>query len=49
VHRVALFDVNILVSAALSVRGKPVRCLALAKTGVVESVSGRDPEKEGHL
>jgi predicted nucleic acid-binding protein len=36
---VAVFDVNILISAVLSVRGPSFRCLALARTGVVESVT----------
>lgn len=36
---VAVFDTNILLSALLSVRGNPFRCLALAKIGTVQSVT----------
>ena len=38
-RRVAVFDTNILLSALLSLRGNPFRCLALAKTGAVQSVT----------
>lgn len=38
-RRVAVFDVNILVSAVLSLQGNPFRCLAMARAGVVESVT----------
>ena len=38
-RRVAVFDTNILLSALLSLRGNPFRCLALAKTGTVQSVT----------
>lgn len=34
-----VFDTNILISALLSLRGAPFRCLALARTGVVQSVT----------
>jgi len=34
-----VFDTNILLSALLSLRGSPFRCLALAKLGVVQSVT----------
>jgi putative PIN family toxin of toxin-antitoxin system len=36
---VVVFDTNILVSALLSLRGSPFRCLALARLGLVESVT----------
>ena len=36
---VAVFDTNILLSALLSPNGNPFRCLALAKIGLVESVT----------
>lgn len=39
---VAVFDTNILISALLSSNGTPFRCLALAKTGQVESVTCQD-------
>lgn len=35
----AVFDVNILISARLSLLGNPFRCLALAKAGEVQSVT----------
>lgn len=34
-----VFDTNVLISALLSTTSKPFRCLALAKTGMIESVS----------
>jgi putative PIN family toxin of toxin-antitoxin system len=34
-----VFDTNILLSALLSLRGNPFRCLALAKVGAVQSVT----------
>lgn len=36
---VVVFDTNILLPALLSLRGNPFRCLALAKTGAVQSVT----------
>ena len=36
---VVVFDTNILLSALLSTKGAPFRCLALARTGRVESVT----------
>jgi putative PIN family toxin of toxin-antitoxin system len=36
---VVVFDTNILIAALLSLRGPPFRCLALAKEGVVQSVT----------
>jgi putative PIN family toxin of toxin-antitoxin system len=39
VQYIAVFDTNILISALLSSRGTPFRCLALAKIGSVESVT----------
>lgn len=36
---IAVFDTNILLSALLSLRGAPFRCLALARQGRVESVT----------
>ena len=36
---VVVFDTNILISALLSLRGPPFRCLALAKERVVQSVT----------
>lgn len=36
---VAVFDTNTLISALLSLRGYPFRCLALAKMGTVQSVT----------
>jgi putative PIN family toxin of toxin-antitoxin system len=39
VQYIAVFDTNILISALLSTRGTPFRCLALAKIGSVESVT----------
>jgi uncharacterized protein len=38
-HYIAVFDTNILLSALLSTKGNPFRCLALAKIGQVESVT----------
>lgn len=35
----AVFDTNILLSALFSLTGPPFRCLALARTGAVESVT----------
>ena len=35
---IVVFDTNILISALLSLRGSPFRCLALAKEGIVQSV-----------
>src|SRR5690349_24784989 len=37
--QVVVFDTNILLSALLSLRGNPFRCLALAKAAVVQSVT----------
>jgi uncharacterized protein len=39
VRPVAVFDTNILLSALLSLTGAPFRCVALAKVGVVSSVT----------
>jgi len=39
---VVVFDTNILISALLSLRGTPFRCLALAKLGVIQSVTCQD-------
>lgn len=36
---VVVFDTNILISAALSAHGNPFQCLALAKSGKVQSVT----------
>lgn len=36
---IAVFDTNILLAALFSPNGNPFRCLALAKTGKVESVT----------
>lgn len=38
-HQVVVFDTNILLSALLSLRGPPFRCLALARARVVQSVT----------
>ena len=38
-QHVAVFDTNILLSSLLSPQGKPFRCLALVKAGVVRSVT----------
>ena len=38
-HEVVVFDTNVLISALLSSRGAPFRCLALAKTGAIQSVT----------
>jgi uncharacterized protein len=35
----AVYDTNVLLSALFSLTGPPFRCLALARTGAVESVS----------
>ena len=35
----AVFDVNVLISARLSLFGNPFRCLALAKAGEVQSIT----------
>jgi predicted nucleic acid-binding protein len=37
-----VFDTNVLLSALLSLRGNPSRCLALAKVGTVQSVTCQD-------
>ena len=34
-----VFDTNILLSALLSPKGNPFRCLALAKIGEIESIT----------
>ncbi|HRJ43208.1 MAG: putative toxin-antitoxin system toxin component, PIN family [Caldilineaceae bacterium] len=34
-----VFDTNILISALLSLNGAPFRCIALARTGLVQSVT----------
>jgi predicted nucleic acid-binding protein len=39
VRWVAVFDTNILISALLSLRGNPFRCLTLARIGIVQSVT----------
>ena len=36
---IVVFDTNILISALLSLRGSPFRCLSLAKEGIVQSVT----------
>ncbi|MBM3239328.1 PIN domain-containing protein [Candidatus Poribacteria bacterium] len=36
---IVVFDTNILISALLSLRGSPFRCLALAKEGIIQSVT----------
>lgn len=36
---VVVFDTNILIGSLLSLTGKPFRCVRLAKTGVIESVT----------
>jgi len=36
---IVVFDTNILISALLSLRGSPFRCLALAKEQIVQSVT----------
>ena len=36
---VVVFDTNVLLSALLSLRGNPFRCVALAKVGSIKSVS----------
>ena len=36
---IVVFDTNILISALLSLRGSPFHCLALAKEGIVQSVT----------
>lgn len=38
----AVFDTNVLISAALSRTGPPFKCLDLAKQGVVESVTCKE-------
>ena len=38
-QEVAVLDTNVLFSAVISLRGKPFRCLALAKTGAGRSVT----------
>jgi predicted nucleic acid-binding protein len=35
----AVFDTNVLLSALFSVTGPPFRCLALSRTGAVESIT----------
>lgn len=37
--QVVVFDTNILLSALLSLRGNPFRCLPLAKVGMIHSVT----------
>ena len=37
-----VYDTNILISALLSLTGAPFRCLALARSGVVQSVTCRE-------
>jgi len=39
VRYTAVFDTNILISALLSTRSNPFRCLALAKIGKIESIT----------
>jgi uncharacterized protein len=39
VRWVVVFDTNVLLSALLSVRGNPFRCVALVKVGTVQSVT----------
>jgi putative PIN family toxin of toxin-antitoxin system len=39
---VVVFDTNILISAALSLSGKPFRCLSLVKSGRIQSVTCRE-------
>jgi uncharacterized protein len=39
VQYTAVFDTNILISALLSTKSNPFRCLALAKIGKIESVT----------
>ena len=34
-----VFDTNILISSILSLRGSPFRCVAMARTGLVQSVT----------
>ena len=41
-HEIVVFDTNVLISAILSSRGPPFRCLALAKTGAIQSVRCRE-------
>lgn len=36
---IVVFDTNVLLSALLSLHGSPFRCLALAKLGIVQSVT----------
>jgi len=36
---VVVFDTNVLISALLSSRGAPFHCLALARSGIIESVT----------
>ena len=43
---VAVYDTNILISALLSLRGSPFRCLALARAGTVELVTCEDILRE---
>ncbi len=40
--RVVVFDTNILISATISKKGKPHRCLRLAEAGKIQSVSCRE-------
>ena len=39
---VVVFDTNVLISAILSSRASPFQCLALAKTGAIQSVTCRE-------
>ena len=39
---IGVFDTNVLISAVLSSRGPPFRCLALAKTRAIQSVTCRE-------
>ncbi len=41
-HEIVVFDTNVLISAILSSRGSPFRCLALAKMGAIRSVTCRE-------
>jgi len=36
---IVVFDTNVLISALLSSRGAPFHCLALARSGIIESVT----------
>ena len=41
-HEIVVSDTNVLISAILSSRGPPFRCLALAKTRAIQSVACRE-------